>query len=670
MSHRFWVESPGGAADAVRQTVTLDRKVYRIVGVMPPEFAFPLSSEKATDVWIPMGFVPAELKPGATSFAYGVVARIKPGLTLSQAETDVERVAARIAEELPPARRGDLQLGGAIVPLQEDAVGDVRTPLLLLGLAALLVLLIAIVNVANLLLARGMARQRELAIRIALGASARRVVAQLLAESVALGLLGGALGVLLAAGASKALLAAVPSTVPRLDATRLDGQSLAFALALSILAGVAFGVVPAWFAARANLAASLKEGGRGTSAGRRHRTVRSVLVTAQVALALMLLSGAGLLLRSLERVLAVDPGFRPENVISAEVSLAPTEYTTPARLDSFFQQLDDGLERIPGALAAGLSTDLPLETRRESALTVEGYAAPAGAGSGVNGFSFVLGNYFQAMGIPLVRGRFFTPSDSRDAQKVVIISRTLAEKFFAGRDPIGGRLKLGTAGTPTPWTTVVGVVGDVSAFGLDGESLPHTYMPYLQRTPDELKGCGDCSLFLAVRTGGDPASAAAPIRSTVWALDREAPVTDVRRMEEVISHSTAPRRFNIAILGFFAGAALLLAVVGLYGVMSYSVSQRSHEIGVRMTLGARRNDVLRLVLRSGLTLVLAGVSVGLIAALPAARLLRSFLYDVRPSDPLTFVVAAVALALAGLLASLAPALRATRVDPILVLRNE
>lgn len=670
VSYRFWMQQLGRTPAVLGKTVSLDRKPYRIIGVMPPDFLFPLRSDPPAEIWVPLGLTPRELAIGGSSFAFGALARLKPGTGMIQAEADVERVTRHIAQAFPAVQRGDLEILGAVVPLKEDAVGDLRKPVVVLFLAVLAVLAIAVVNVANLLLARGTARQRELAIRIALGAGSRRVVSQLLVESVLLAVVGGALGWVLAMAATRTLVTMVPGHIPRLEAAQLDIPALLFALAVSVLAGLLFGAAPALFALRTSVNENLKDGARGASAGRHHQRVRAALVVAQVALALMLLASAGLLLRSFEHVLEVDPGFRPENTITAAVSLPPTEYSGEPQLSTFFTQLHDRLEQIPGAKSAGLATDLPLETELESALTVDGYRPPRGAGSGLNAYSFVLGNYFQAMGIRLIRGRVFTPADDASGQKVVIINQTLADKFFAGRDPIGGRLKLGTAGGKIPWTTVVGVVANVKPFGLDEESVPHTYMPYVQHTPEELKGGTAQNLFLAVRTAGEPSAAAAFLRQAVWSLDRQVPVTHIRTMEQVIGQSIAPRRFNMALVGSFAVIALLLAAVGLYGVMAYAVSQRTHEIGLRMALGARRTDVLRMVLGSGLTLVLAGVALGVAGALAASRLLANFLFEVRPSDPATFVAVALLLAAIALLASIVPALRATRVDPVIALRNE
>ncbi len=671
VSYRLWKQQLGGAPGVIGETITLDRKPYQIIGVMPADFAFPLRTGTPPDIWVPMGFTPDELQPEATSFAYGALARLKPGVTMAQAQSDVGRIGYEIQQSLAAGRRGDLQLSGVVVPLKDDVIGDTRKPLLVLFLAVVFVLLIAVVNVANLLLARGTARQRELAIRMALGAGPQRVVSQLLVESVILGLAGGALGMLLALGATSALVRLVPRNLIRLDGIAVDGGILAFAVAISVLAGLAFGAAPAVFALHTNVNQKLKEGGRGTSTGRQHQRLRASFVIAQVALALMLLVGAGLLLRSLQRVLEVEPGFQPEHVITAALSLSPTQYSSDAQIDSFYTQLHDKLEAIPGVKAASLSNDLPLETQRESALTVDGYEPPKGGGMILTAFSFVVGDYFKTMGIPLVRGRFFTDDDNHEnTQQLVIISQSIAQKYFAGRDPIGGRLKLGTRGGSLPWATVVGVVGNVKSFGLDEEALPHIYLLFLKRTTAELHGGGAQNLIMAVRTAEDPTAVTASMRNAVWSIDRQVPVTNVRTMEQVISESNVPRRFNMILVGFFAAIALLLAAVGLYGVMSYSVSQRTHEIGVRMTLGARRGDVRRMVLGSAITLVLVGVAIGLAGALATSRLLSSFLFEVRPSDPLTFVGVALVLALVAMAASMAPAIRATNVDPMIALRNE
>ena len=670
VSYGFWKQHLGGTPDVLGKTVTLNRKPFEIVGVMPQGFAFPLVASEPSDVWVPLGLTATELADFGDNFSYGAIARLKPGVTMVQARADAQRIAQAILQTFPPSIRGDLQLNGVVIPLKEDIVGDVRKPLLVLFLAVMVVLLIAVVNVANLLLARGTARQREMAIRIALGAGGRRLVAQVLAESVMLALAGGALGLLSAVWATQGLFALVPANIPRLQSSGVDGRVLAFMVAVCVLAGLAFGTIPALLALHTSVNDNLKEGGRGTSVGRSHQRVRASLVVAQVALALVLLAGAGLLLRSFQRVLQVDPGFRPQKVITAAVSLSPTQYSTAAQARSFYTELEEKLAGMPGVAAAGLSSDLPTKANWNHVFSVDGYAPPPGAGLNISWHSVVLGDYFRAMGIPLIRGRLFTPTDDAAGQRVVIISQSIVEKYFHGRDPIGGRLKWGVPQSTDPWLNVVGVVGDIKQGSLDATTLPHTYTPFLQRSDGEMKAGTGLAMNMVVRTSGNPSSAAASMRAAVWSLDRQVPVSDIRTMEQVISQSTASRRFNMLLVGFFAVAALLLAAVGLYGVMSYSVSQRTHEIGVRMTLGARRADVLRMVLGSGITLVLIGVAIGVAGALVASRLLTSFLFEVRPSDPITFAAVALVLAAVALVASMAPALRATRVDPMIALRNE
>jgi predicted permease len=671
VSDSFWKQRMGSAADAVGKMITLDRKSYRVVGVMPEGFGFPLITENGSpELWVPMGFTPTELAAIGDNFGYGAVARLKPGVTMAQGQADVERIVQQIRKTFPGGMRSDLQLQGLIVPLKEDAVGGIRKPLWVLLGAVVFVLLIAVVNVANLLLARGTARRRELAIRAALGAGARKLVSQLLVESVVLAMLGGVLGVALALFTTKVLLAFVPANIPRLQAVTVDLRVLLFSVTVSLVAGVAFGAAPAVFALRTNVNQGLKESGRGVSGTRHQQRVQSVFVVAQVALAMVLLAGAGLLIRSFQRVLEVNPGFRPERVMTAQVSLSPTQYNAPGLVKSFYTQLQERLEHIPGAAAAGLSSDLPLEAGGKRIFAVENHPAPAGAGMNLNAHSAVLGDYFRAMGIPLVRGRYFTRADEQGTQPVMIISQSIADRYFAGTDPIGAHIKWGSEQSDDPWMTVVGVVGNVKHSKLDDETVPHTYTPLPQTVDREMKYGAGRAMNVAVRTGGDPTSAAAALRTSVWSIDREVPVTRLRTMEQVISASNAPRRFNAILVGFFAGAALLLAAVGLYGVMSYGVSQRAHEIGVRMTLGARPRDVLAMVLRSGLVMMLCGIAVGVAGAFATTRLLRSFLFEIRPSDPVTFVAVALVLAAVAVIASVVPAMRATRVDPLIAMRAE
>lgn len=671
VSHRFWKERMGSAPDAVGKTITLDRKPFQVIGVMPASFSFPLVTEEgAAELWVPMGFTKEELAAIGDNFGYGALARLKPGVSIAQATSDVNAIAQQILAQFPADHARDLQMFGVVVPLKEDAVGAVRKPLLILLAAVAFVLLIAVVNVANLLLARGSGRMRELSIRAALGAGATRIVRQLLIESVVLGLIGGAAGLVLAVAATKGLIVLVPSNIPGLRTASVDVPVLLFALAISVVAGLAFGAAPAVFVLKTNLSSSLKQGGRGSTVGRHQQRLRSGFVVAQVALALMLLAGAGLLLRSFQRVLRVDPGFRPERVMTASISLSQAQYATPEQARKFHLVGLEKLRTIPGAVATGLSSDLPLNSRSKRIFSVDGYAEAPGAPLHLDAHSNVAGDYFQAMGIPLLRGRYFTPADEQGSNRVIIISQAIADEFFAGRDPIGGRIKWGSTRSTDPWMTVVGVVGNVKQGSLDDKTLPHTYTPVLQSMVPEWRFGTGRSMNIAVRTAGDPVSAATSMRSAIWSIDRQVPVTETRTMEQVISESTATRRFNATLVGFFAGAALLLAAVGLYGVMAYSVSQRTHEIGVRMTLGASRADVLRMVLGTGMKLVCVGVGAGLLAAAFATRLLTTFLFDVKASDPVTFAGVCLLLIGIALMASAVPAIRATKVDPVIALRAE
>jgi len=666
ISYAFWQRLFGGSREVLGKTLNLDRNLYTLVGVMPPGFAFPLKTYQSQPIslWVPMGFTAEEKAAVADNFDYEAVARLKPGVPLAQAQADVEVVAGRIHDEYPATVRNEFQMQGVVLPLQEDALGAVRAPLLILLGAVAFVLLIATANVANLLLARSSGRRRELAIRMALGAGSRRLFSQLLAESLLLAVIGGAFGMLLALWGTQALLSLVPANVPRLQTTQIDWHVLTFALAVSLLTGIIFGMAPAFMAGATNLNQSLKEGGRTGTQSRQHQRLRSLFVVTQVALALVLLVGAGLLIRSFQRVLAVDPGFRPQHVVTASVALPFSQYKGAQRRQANLELLRR-LRQIPGAESVGASTDLPLEGGWSRIFSVQGYVPPPDAGLNTCKHSVVMGDYLQAMGIPLVRGRFFSDADNQENAKVVIISESIARRYFAGRDPIGGQLKWGPAEGSNPWMTVVGVVGEVKQGALDVTTQPHTYEPYLQLEP----GFG-FGFHFAVRTSGDPAAAASSLRAAVWGLDSQLPVTQLRTMEQLLDATNAPRRFNMILAAAFAAAALLLAAIGLYGVIAYSVSQRTHEIGIRLTLGAQPSDVLGMVLRWGGVLSLIGIAVGAAASLLSTRLLSGFLFGVKATDPLTFVGVAMLLALVAVLASFIPAHRATKVDPMVALRYE
>jgi putative ABC transport system permease protein len=671
LSYRLWRQKFGGARDVLGRSIELSRRPYTIIGVMPPNFAFPPrpTGSSPPAVWVPMAFTAEEKADVGDDFNYGAVARLRAGVSLAQGQADVSLIAQRIFQTYPVKVRNEFHMYGLVQRLREDAVGQTREPLLILLGAVVLVLLISLSNVAHLLLARGSSRQKELAIRMALGADGRRLVTQLLSETVLLALVGGALGLWLAAWGTGALVSLVPANLPQLHEAGVDWRVLLFAVGISLLAGLAFGAAPAFFALRSNTSDGLKEAGRGSSHSRERRRLGSVFVVTQVALALVLLVGAGLLIRSFQRVLAVNPGFQPEHVITASVALPESQYTRGAQIRGFFTELLQHLQTLPGAQAAGLSTDLPMESGWNRIFSVQGYRPPPGAKLNMDKHSAVLGSYFQAMGIPLLRGRLFTAADAQGAPPVVIISESIAQRYFHGRDPIGHRLKWGPEESNSSWLTIVGVVGDVKPGPLDAATIPHTYSPYLQLSDDDLQ-----TIFrfmnVAVRTGGDPAGEASAVRQAVWSLDRQLPVTDVRTMEQVIGESAAPRRFNMILVAVFAGLALLLAAVGLYGMIAYAVAQRTREIAIRMTLGATRRQVLGMVLRWGIVLVGTGIAAGLAGAFAVGGLLKRFLFGVGSSDPLTLAAVAAVLAAVALLACYVPARRATRVDPMEALRYE
>jgi predicted permease len=663
ISHRMWKEMFGADPAILGRTVTLNRQPKTIVGVMPPSFTFPLEVQKPTLIFTPMGFTDDEKASIGDNFDYYAVARLKPGISIDQAQADVERVAQIIREGYPTEVKTQFEMHGAVLPLAQFALGDYRRPMLIMMVAVIFVLLIALANVANLLLAKGSSRQRELAIRVALGAGSKRIFSQLLTESVLLGIVGGIIGIVLADAGTRTLLSIMPASVPRLHAVNTDWTVLFFALAISLLSGIAFGVAPALFAQGINVNEGLKDGGRGGMQGRHHRHLRTAFVVAQFSLALMLLVGAGLLIRSFKHVLDVDPGFRADHVVSAALSLPRTEYKEPAQRSGFYKELMRRLGETPGVQFAGASTDLPLEFNWNKIFTVEGQVPPPGAGLNTNAHAVVLGDYFQAMGIPLIRGRMFTANDNEKSTKAVIISKSMADRYFAG-DPIGQRIKWGPPESKDPWLTVTGVVGDVKQSAPDAETRPHTYQSYLQYP----SGIG--SMNIAARTPGAPSAAISALNSAVQALDPQLPLTELRTMEHVLSESTAPRRFNMLLVMVFAATAILLASVGLYGVVSFAVEQRTREIGIRMTLGATEWNVLKMLLNWALLLAGAGIVVGTVAAFGVTHSLSGFLFGIRPHDPLTFIGVALLLAAVSLLASYIPARRATKVDPMVALRYE
>jgi putative ABC transport system permease protein len=671
LSYGAWQRRFGGDHNVLGETINLDRRPYTIIGVMPKTFVFPLpgmSQGPSADIWVPLALTEEELKDVGDNFDFSVVAKLKSGVALKQANADLGLVAQGILEVYSRwasnahVSLGGIQLGVEAQPLVEGVTGRVK-PLLLMLLGAVgFVLLIACVNVANLLLIRTGGRHREMAVRMAMGAGGFRLLRQLLIEGMLLALAGGSVGVGVAVLVKRALVAGMPAEIPMFRRIELDAPVLLFTLLLATVTGLIFGAVPAFLAWRTDVNSSLKEGGRTSSESLEHQRLRGIFVIVEVALSLTLLVGAGLLVRSFLGVLNTDPGFHPEHVLTASVDLPPAEYPYQQAV-AFYEQLMRRSSETPGTVAVGGSTDLPLLGDWTHLFTPEGYTPPPGAGQNLCYHSVIYGNYLQAVGIPLLRGRYFTEHDRPPSTPVLIVSEALAKDYWPGQDPIGKRLKWGPPGSQDPWLTVVGIVGDVKQGPLDAPVVPHTYEPYAQ--------LGDgISLSIALRGRGDPLTLVANLRSVVHGLDPQLALGSVRTMEQVATQSTAGRRFNVFLLGSFAGLALLLSAIGIYGVLGYFVTERTHEIGVRMALGARRGHVVTLVLGRGMRVMAFGVVLGLAGAIGLTQLLRGLLYEVRPTDPLTYAAVLLLLSSVGFVAGFLPACRATRVDPVVALRYE
>ena len=660
LGHEIWRDRFGADPAIAGRKVTLDGKPYLVTGVLPAGFSFGTSG---FDVWIPQGLSADRLMPRHVR-TVTLAARLAPGVSLAAAQAEMDVLAERFRREEPEAYPADSGYGIRVVPVREDLVGDVRTPLLVLFGAVGLVLLISCVNVANLLLARAATRSREVAIRTALGSSRGALVRQFLSEGLLLSLLGAALGLLLAFAATR-LLAAHPGTIPRLDQVRLDGSVLLFTLALVAATGVVFGLVPVFHSTRRNLRDPLQEGGRTPAgAGSAGQRARTLLVVAEIGLAVTVLVGAGLMIRSFGRLLDVDPGFRTEGLLTARFSLTRTRYPEDAQVVTFQRRLLQQAAALPGVERAAVASELPMGIGMGlgGEVTLEGRAFGPGEPPPVTGWRMVSPGYFEALGIALRQGRTFAAADDERSPAVVVVEEDLARRFWPGENPLGKRLKL-NARTPeqSVWRTVVGVVGHVRQQGLSEAGGDQLYVP-LPQHPVRL-------LTLVLDPAGSPASLAAEARRAVWALDRGLPV-EVRTIEQVIAGSLGRRRFHTSLFTAFGAVSLLLTVIGVYGVMAYSVAQRTRDMGIRMALGARRGDVLRHVVGQGAALTLTGLALGLAAAWSLSRLMSTLVFGVAPRDAATFAAVALLLAGVGLAASYLPARRASRVDPAVALHGE
>jgi putative ABC transport system permease protein len=681
MSYGLWQRRYGGAKDITGRSINLDRQSYTIVGVMPQSFDVPVgsnlpglaSSHQPVELWLPMAFTPDELQGWGNMYNNSVIARLKPHTTLAQAGNEAELLSTRLTSIYPPAVMKAFNgqpFNLVVYPFQEDVVGPVREPLLVLMTAAGLVLLIACANVATLLLSRAATRRREIAVRTALGATRARLLRQLLTESLLLAASGGALGFMLARWGIKALLALVPPEVPLPPhQVSLGDGTFAFVVGVSILTAVLFGLAPALQISSLPLQHGLQEGGRSATPGRAQQRLRGLFVTMEFAMALVLLISAGLLIRSFAKLLETDPGFRPERVLTMNLPLPYNAYPKAAQIREFYQRLLEQTESLPGIAAVGFANDLPLENREITMFQMENGNVVTNRSLGA---TWVLGDYFQATGIALLQGRWITTQDRRDSQPVAMVSQTLARQFWPNEDAVGKRIRWGT-GPPMPWLTVVGVVRDVNDRESGGRFQARVYMPYSQM-PDgnvEENVVGEWrSLNLAIRTQRDPEPLATAVVGRIRSLDPNLAAAHIRTMTQVASSSVAGPRFNTLLLGIFGGVGMFLAVIGVYGVLAYMVTEQTHEIGIRIALGAQRSDVFRLVLGQGLKLALIGIGIGLAASFGLTRLMASQLYGLSATDPLTFAAVAIVLAFVALLACYIPARRATRVDPMVALRHE
>jgi putative ABC transport system permease protein len=658
LSHGLWQTRFGSDPAIAGRTIMLNSVAYEVVGVMPPSFAHP----EAAVVWTPLA--PSErlapLMESRSAYWLQVIGRLKPGIDRRAAQSEMDAIAAALERQYPDGNAG---IGARLVPMHEEIVGDVRQPLLILFATAALVLLIACANVANLLLARAASRQRELAIRTALGAGRRRLIAQLLTESLVLAAAGGAAGLVLAAWGLQALLSLAPSNLPRLSGVRIDAAVILYTSLASLVTGLIFGAAPALQSAAATRGEFLNERGRAESQGPRGRRVRSAVAIAEIAVALVLVIGAGLLVRSIAAMNKVDLGFDPRGILAVRVELPRARYAQDAQVAAFFDDLALRLRALPGVQSVGLGSSV-VRAGQSSTLAVHGRPALDPRVRNVSvPYDSVTPEFFTTLRIPLRRGRLFTGADGAAAQRVVVVNESLARRFFPDEDAIGKRVTYDDPTDPQArWLTIVGLVADTRRAGVDHEPRAELYYP-LSQVPER-------RMYALVRTSGDPRALARAAQAQVWAIDANQPTASIRSVEAILADAQANRRFTTLLLGLFSLVALALAAIGIYGVIAYSTAQRVQEIGIRMALGASRTNVLTNVLKEAAIIGVAGLALGIAAALPLTRFLAGLLFGVGARDPVTFVALPLGLLVVAGLAALIPATRAVRVTPLVALRGD
>ena len=657
LSFDLWQSHLGADPNAVGKTITLDGRTFTIVGVLPSNF----HALDKTDLIVPIGVWTtnnSEAKERGERGDLDVIGRLAPGVSLEQARAEMEGIAARLEEEYPATND---QFGVSLAPIRDQFVGDTRAAILVLFGAVMFVLLIACANVANLFLVRGAARTKEIALRIAFGASRSRIVRQMLTESFVLACFGGALGVALAIGSIRGIARLIPMEMLAGAAVNVNGTVLLFAAGVVVLAAFIFGLAPALNSTNPDVQSELKEAGRNASAGAAQNNLRRALAITEMSLALILLVGAGLMTKSLYRLMEVNPGFRPDRVLTMEMDLRTQQYSKDPAIINFWQQVLDGVSALPGVETAAVGTVTPLtDSHSRADISIEGMAELKPGSYPHPDVHIVSSGYVTALGIPLLRGRTFTSADNEQATHVGMINALLTKRYFPNGDVLGKRFRFGRTGED--WITVVGVVGDTKLYGLANPARLEVYVPFRQSANSDM--------VLIVKSGTDPAALTSAIRGVVASIDHDQPLFAISTMNALVRGSVSTRRITLILLGLFSGLALTLAAIGIYGVISYSVAQRIHEIGIRLALGAQRRDVLGMVLTQGVKIALVGVAIGLTASIGLARLMSSLLFSVSANDPIIFLGVALVLILVAMLACYIPARRATRVDPMVALRYQ